>query len=129
MHRTFIRVHNLLLKKTSSHRNLVYLMCSRGRVPLAPSVKELLLKESNPPDLIVYNILIFHLFQTQYSLFVDSLLDELHDKGLQFDGFTYNFLVYGYGRVEKAVNLLNVMLKKGNILSSSSYDSLIQGFL
>ncbi|KAL6990528.1 hypothetical protein U1Q18_042263 [Sarracenia purpurea var. burkii] len=92
-----------------SYRNLVYLMCSRGRVPLALSVKELLLKENNPPDLIIYNILIFYLFRTQNSLFVDSLLDELQDKGLQFDGFTYNFLVYGYSHCKEASRSLQYL--------------------
>ncbi|CAL5325040.1 unnamed protein product [Camellia sinensis] len=108
-----IMIRNNLKVSISSYRNLVCLMCMMGRVSSALSVKELLLKERNPPHLIIYNILIFYLFRTRNSLFVDALLDELQQKGLQVDGVTYDFLVYGYSQcqeVSRSLHYLTTMM-------------------
>ncbi|XP_059640400.1 pentatricopeptide repeat-containing protein At5g15280, mitochondrial isoform X2 [Cornus florida] len=98
-----------------SYRNLVRFMCMEGRVPFALSMKELMLKESNPPYLTIYNILIFRLFSTGNILIVDTLLHELQEKGLQLDTVTYNFLVYGYSRckaVSRSLQYLNAAMLK-----------------
>ncbi|CAK9186072.1 unnamed protein product [Ilex paraguariensis] len=102
--RSFWKVRELLgvmIKKNlsisiSSYRNLVRLMCMEGRASFAFSIKELMLKESNLPYIVVYNILIFYLFLSGNRLLVDSLLDELQQKGLQVNGVTYNFVVHGF---------------------------------
>ncbi|KAG5527575.1 hypothetical protein RHGRI_028474 [Rhododendron griersonianum] len=112
----------------SSYSKLVCLLCTRGRVHSALSLKELLLRESNPPYLVIYNILIFYLFQTRKSLFVDALLDELQEKGLQLDGFTYNFLVYGYSHCKQlllSLHYLTTMMSTGHRPSNRAMRTII----
>ncbi|XP_057481082.1 pentatricopeptide repeat-containing protein At5g15280, mitochondrial-like [Actinidia eriantha] len=113
----------------SSYRNLVSLMCTTCRVRSALSLKELLLKESNHPNLIIYSILIFYLFRTGNNLFVDALVDELQEKGLQLDGVTYNFLVYGYSQckdLSRSLQYLTTMMSEEHRPSNRSMRTVIK---
>ncbi|RVW80883.1 Pentatricopeptide repeat-containing protein, mitochondrial [Vitis vinifera] len=99
----------------SVYRNVVRLLCMNGMVLPLLRMKELMLRENNFPHLIVYNILIYHLFQTGNSLLVKVILGELHKKGLLFDEVTYNFLVYGFLQskdVPTSVQYLTAMISK-----------------
>ncbi|KAF8408123.1 hypothetical protein HHK36_007266 [Tetracentron sinense] len=110
-----IMIRNNFNLSILSYRNMVCLMCMEGRVLQALSVKELMLRETNSPYLVIYNILIFHLFQTQNNLLVTTLLGEMHEKGLTLDEVTHNFLVNGYYKckdVSSSVEALNTMIGK-----------------
>lgn len=112
----------------SSYSKLVCLLCTRGRVHSAQSLKELMLRESNPLYLVIYNILIFYLFQTRKSEFVDALLDELQEKALQLDGFTYNFLVFGYScckQLPLSLHYLITMMSEGHRPSNRAMRTII----
>ncbi|CAN4090658.1 unnamed protein product [Withania somnifera] len=80
----------------SSYRNLVRLMCTEGKVSTALSLKEHMLKQSNPPAAVIYNILVYSLFSTNKTPVVNALVHELLGKGLQLDEVTYNYLVQGF---------------------------------
>ncbi|KAI3808663.1 hypothetical protein L1987_24620 [Smallanthus sonchifolius] len=93
-------VFGAILKKNitiyiSSYSKFVSLMCNEGRSHFAFLLKDLMVKQSCS-HIALYNILIFHLFASKNSAFVDMLLDEIQEKGLEFDDVTYNFLVYGF---------------------------------
>ncbi|XP_052198163.1 pentatricopeptide repeat-containing protein At5g15280, mitochondrial [Diospyros lotus] len=112
----------------SSYRNLVCLLCTRSMVPSALNVKELLLKEINPPYIVIYNILIFYLLRTKNSSFMDELLDEFQGKGLQLDGVTYNFLVHGYSQCKElshSVHYLTTMMRVEHRPSNRSLRTII----
>ncbi|KAI3748017.1 hypothetical protein L6452_10827 [Arctium lappa] len=112
-------VLGVILKKNitisiSSYSKLVSLMCNDGRIPFALSIKDLMVKY-NSSHLTVYNILIFHLFASRNGAYVDMLLDEIQEKGLEFDTVTYNFLVYGFSRcksVSRSLQYLTAMMSK-----------------
>ncbi|PON96366.1 Tetratricopeptide-like helical domain containing protein [Trema orientale] len=93
----------------SSYRSLVCLMCKEGRVLHALNLKELMLGQSESHDLIIYNILIFSLFSTGNSLFVNEVLDDLQKKRLQLDDVSYNFLVYGFSRCKDGPSTLHYL--------------------
>ena len=99
----------------SSYRNLLQLMFLEGRVLHALSLKELILGQSKSNDLIIYNILIFSLFETGNSSLVHKILDELQEKELLPNEVTYNFLVYGFSQcknVSSTVHWLSTMISK-----------------
>ncbi|XP_071706467.1 pentatricopeptide repeat-containing protein At5g15280, mitochondrial [Rutidosis leptorrhynchoides] len=81
----------------SSYSKLVSLMCKTGRFNLALWLKDLMVKQSFV-HITVYNILIFHFMASRNIELVDALLDEIQESGLEFDSFTYNFLVYGFSK-------------------------------
>ncbi|XP_062106627.1 pentatricopeptide repeat-containing protein At5g15280, mitochondrial [Humulus lupulus] len=99
----------------SAYRNLVRLMCMEGEVSCALKLKELVLGQSKSHDLVINNILIFSLFSTGNSLFVNEVVDDLQKKKLQLDEVSYNFLVYGFYEckdVSSAFQYLSTMLSK-----------------
>ncbi|XP_024989655.1 pentatricopeptide repeat-containing protein At5g15280, mitochondrial [Cynara cardunculus var. scolymus] len=112
-------VVGVILKKNitisiSSYSKLVSLMCNDGRIPFALLIKDLMVEQSSS-HLTLYNILIFHLFASRNSACVDILLDEIQDKGLEFDNVTYNFLVYGFSQckaVPRSLQYLTAMMSK-----------------
>ncbi|XAR51719.1 hypothetical protein NMG60_11006432 [Bertholletia excelsa] len=111
-----------------SYSNLVCLMCRVGMLHSALGLKELLLKEANPPYLIIYNILIFYLLRTRNSSFVDAVLGELQEKKLQLDGVTYNFLVCGYSwckELSRSLQYLHAMMSEGHKPSNRSMRTII----
>ena len=99
----------------SVYRDVVRLLCKNGMIRPLLSMKVLMLTENNFLYLVVYNILIFHLFRTGNSLLVKVILGELHKKGLLLDEFTYNFIVYGFCRskdLPTSVQYLTGMISK-----------------
>lgn len=111
-----------------SYSKLVCLLCTRGRVYSALSLKEFLLSENNPPYLVIYNILIFYLLRTRNILFVDALLGELQEKGLQLDGVAYNFLAYGYSHCKElslSLHYLTTMVSTGHRPSNRNMRTII----
>ncbi|KAM6550038.1 hypothetical protein CsatB_021714 [Cannabis sativa] len=100
---------------TTTYRNLVRLMCMEGEVSCALKLKELMLGQSKIPNLVIYNILIFSLFFSGNSLFVNEVVNDLQKKTLQLDEVSYNFLVYGFYQCKDLANAsqyLSTMLSK-----------------
>lgn len=98
-----------------SYRNLVRLMCMQSQVHNALRLKDVMLRESRLPQLVLYNILIFRLFQVGCDSVVAKLIDEMHERCLMIDQVTYNFLIYGYylcKNASKSVEILNTMIDK-----------------
>ncbi|CAH1437612.1 unnamed protein product [Lactuca virosa] len=100
----------------SSYSKLVSLMCNEGqfRFRFQLWIKDVMVKQSSS-HITVYNILIFHLFASGNSECVNILLDEIQEKGLDFDGVTYNFLVYGFSKcknMSRALYYLSEMMSK-----------------
>ncbi|XP_058096388.1 pentatricopeptide repeat-containing protein At5g15280, mitochondrial [Magnolia sinica] len=119
----------VLLRKNASitiygYRDLVRMMCMQGRVHNALSLKDVILREDEYPYLVIYNIMIFYLFQMGRSLLVTELLGEMHKRGLILDQVTYNFLTCGYFKckdVPKSVEMLKNMIGKNLRPSSRSF--------
>ncbi|OMP03569.1 hypothetical protein COLO4_10330 [Corchorus olitorius] len=63
--------------------------------------------------------------QSAFSLVQSALLEGFCMK-VNYDDLIKKFCFYG--RLNKAVDLLNIMLNRGNLPESTSYDSVIQGF-
>ncbi|XP_024025345.1 pentatricopeptide repeat-containing protein At5g15280, mitochondrial [Morus notabilis] len=98
-----------------TYRNLVHLMCMEGRVLRAVRLKERMLGQSKSHDLIIYNILVFHLFATGNILFVNDIVHDLQKEEVELDEVSYNFLVYGFSRckdVSSALHYLSTMISK-----------------
>ncbi|XWS30238.1 hypothetical protein CRYUN_Cryun24cG0099600 [Craigia yunnanensis] len=141
----------------SSYRSWMCLMCSAGRYLSALSLKEFVLGQSQPDTLVIYNIFLFYLLSAGNILAVNKVLNELQGKGLPPNEATNDFLAYGFSKCREAlelsremesrgwihgsvvqyrivggllshVDLLNIMLKRGNLPDSTSYDSVIHGF-
>ncbi|KAI7752454.1 hypothetical protein M8C21_020346 [Ambrosia artemisiifolia] len=116
---------------TSSYSKFVSLMCNEGRSCYAFSLKDLMVKQSSS-HITLYNILIFHLFASKNSLFVDMLLDEIQEKGLVFDDVTYNFLVYGFSNCKagsRSVYYLTEMMSKELKPSNRSLRAVVRSLL
>ncbi|XP_010258297.1 PREDICTED: pentatricopeptide repeat-containing protein At5g15280 [Nelumbo nucifera] len=114
-----------------SYRNLVCLMCLKGRLFHALNIKSLMLREINSTSLVVYNILILHLFRSGYNSYVTTLLGEMQKKNLLLDKVTYNFLVHGYYKckdVPKSVQTLETMIDKGLKPSNRSLTTVIRHY-
>lgn len=114
-----------------SYSKLVSLMCNTGRSHLAFSLKDLMVKQCSS-HITVYNILIFHLFASKNNVFVDMLLDEIQEKGLEFDDITYNFLIYGFSNCKarsRLVYYLTEMMCKELKPSNRSLRAVIRSLL
>lgn len=97
----------------SVYRTLVRMMCMQCQMHDALRLKDVMLRDTNYPQLVIYNILIFYLFRIGNSSSVEQILDEMHEKHLIFDEVTYNFLIYGYYQSKhpsKSVETLNTMI-------------------
>ncbi|KAJ0818012.1 putative tetratricopeptide-like helical domain superfamily [Helianthus annuus] len=131
-------VFGAILKKnitiyTSSYSKFVSLMCNDGRYRFAFSLKDLMVKQSSSHiDITLYNILMFHLFASKNSVFVDTILDEIQEKRLEFDDVTYNFLVYGFSNCEsgsRSVYYLTEMMSKDLKPSNRSLRAVVRSLL
>ncbi|XP_027151157.1 pentatricopeptide repeat-containing protein At5g15280, mitochondrial [Coffea eugenioides] len=102
---------------TSTYCNLVQLACAAGKFSSALSLKELLLKENSLSQIATYNILLFHLSLVQNTTrVVDTIVDGIQSKGLQFDAVTYNSIVKGasYNNdVPRSLRYLETMITQG----------------
>ncbi|KAI3704746.1 hypothetical protein L1987_74973 [Smallanthus sonchifolius] len=129
-------VFGAILKKNitiyiSSYSKFVSLMCNEGRSHFAFLLKDVMVKQSSS-HIALYNILIFHLFASKNSVFVDMLLDEIQEKGLEFDDVTYNFLVYGFSNCNigsRSVFYLTEMMSKELKPSNRSLRAVIRSLL
>ncbi|MCE3052072.1 hypothetical protein HAX54_051503 [Datura stramonium] len=104
-----------LVISIASYRNIVRLMCTEGKVSTALCLKEHMLKQSNPPTAVIYNILIYYLFSTNKTSVVNTLVHELLGTRLQLDEVTYNYLVQGFcwcKDLSSATRYLKSMMEK-----------------
>ncbi|XP_057788021.1 pentatricopeptide repeat-containing protein At5g15280, mitochondrial [Salvia miltiorrhiza] len=98
---------------TCSYSNMVRLTCRNGMFSLALSLKELMLRVTHIPELVLYNILIFHISSKQKKL--DTVIGALQNKGLQFDDVTFNFVIRGLllcKNVSDSLHYLTAMTRK-----------------
>lgn len=112
----------------SGYRTLVRMMCMQCQMHNALRLKNVMLRETKYPQLVIYNILIFYLFRMGSSLMVEKLLDEMLEKHLIFDEVTCNFLIYGYYKCKdasKSVVTLNTMIDKNMRPSNRSFRMVI----
>ncbi|WOL02683.1 pentatricopeptide repeat-containing protein [Canna indica] len=111
---TLIRVHGNL--SISGYRSLMCQMLLNGLISHALRLKDIIQYKDESSELSLYNILIFHLFQTGNSSIVETLLKDMQEKQFFPDKNTYDFLVHGFhkcGEVLKSVEALNMMICKG----------------
>ncbi|KAL9152440.1 hypothetical protein ABFS82_11G122500 [Erythranthe guttata] len=80
----------------STYGNILRMACKKGNFFLAMRSKELMLRITEFPEIVLYNILIFHISSTKNSSVLDSMIEELRKKGLQFDDVTYNYVIRGF---------------------------------
>ncbi|CAH2072696.1 unnamed protein product [Thlaspi arvense] len=112
-----ILVRKNVICSVASYREYVRKMCSERQFLSAISLKEfLLLRGSNPDGLIIYNLLIFHLFRSKNRLEVNKVLLDMQGRGLLPDETTFNFLVHGYslcGDYSSSLRYLSDMISEG----------------
>ncbi|KAG0475836.1 hypothetical protein HPP92_012677 [Vanilla planifolia] len=114
----------------SSYRCLV-LYCHQRLFKCSIDLQKLIQLESTSMGLILNNILIFSLFQTDKSFLVNDLLDNMQKKHLIPDSSTYNFLVNGYYKCRnelKAVSIFHEMVSHGVIPNNRSLKNVIHYF-
>ncbi|KNA12968.1 hypothetical protein SOVF_120540 [Spinacia oleracea] len=112
----------------SSYRDLIYLLCKKGMFYSAQGLKSLVVVRNNIPFSVVYNILIFRLFQTGKHYLVDVLVDELEESGQQLDEVGYNFLIHGFSAckdMKRSMKFFNDMINKGLRPSNRSLRAVI----
>ncbi|EOA19815.1 hypothetical protein CARUB_v10000061mg [Capsella rubella] len=112
-----ILVRKNIICSVMSYREYVRKMCLERQFLSAIRLKEfLVLGESNPGGVIIYNLLIFYLFQAKNRLEVNNVLLEMREKGFLPDETTFNFLVHGYslsGDYSSSVQYLSAMISEG----------------
>ncbi|KAL2956740.1 hypothetical protein AAZX31_18G103000 [Glycine max] len=100
----------------TSYKNLVRLVCRKGRVQFALSLKNLLLAQCPLDGLIIYNILMFYLLKDGNSLDVNKILTEMEEKKVVLDEVGHNFVVYGFLQcrdLSSSLHYLTTMISKG----------------
>ncbi|CAN6847924.1 unnamed protein product [Brassica oleracea] len=105
-----IIVRKNVIVSVKSYREYVRRMCSERKFI------SLLLGESNPDGVIIYNLLIFYLFKAKNHTEVEKVLLEMQGRGLFPDETTFNFLVYGYyscGDYSNSLRYLSAMISEG----------------
>ncbi|KAL7094722.1 hypothetical protein ACP275_11G121500 [Erythranthe tilingii] len=80
----------------STYGNILRMACKEGNFLLAIRSKVLMLRTTKFPEIVLYNILIFHISSTKNSSVLGSVIEELRKKGLQFDDVTYNYVIRGF---------------------------------
>lgn len=91
-----VMIRKNLSISNSSYSNMTRLTCRDGNFSLALSLKELMLRLTCIPELVLYNILIFHVSSMRNRFFLDTVIAALQSKGLQFDDVTFNFVIRGF---------------------------------
>ncbi|RID73445.1 hypothetical protein BRARA_B00598 [Brassica rapa] len=105
-----IIVRKNVICSVTSYREYVRRMCSERKFI------SLLLGESNPDGVIIYNLLIFYLFRDKNHKEVEKVLLEMQGRGFLPDEATLNFLVYGYyscGDYLNSLRYLSAMISEG----------------
>ncbi|CAH8271167.1 unnamed protein product [Arabidopsis lyrata] len=112
-----LMVRKNVICSVKSYREYVRKMCLELQFLSAISLKEfLLLGESNPSGVIIYNMLIFYMFRATNHLEVNKVLLEMQGRELLPDETTFNFLVHGYsssGDYSSSLRYLSAMISKG----------------
>ncbi|KAL1205918.1 Pentatricopeptide repeat-containing protein [Cardamine amara subsp. amara] len=112
-----ILIRKNIICSVTSYGEYVRKMCLERQFLSAISLKEfLLLGESSPGSVIIYNLLIFYLFLAKNCLEVNKVLLEMEGRGLLPDETTFNFLVHGYsssGDSSSSLRYLSAMISKG----------------
>ncbi|CAN7121390.1 unnamed protein product [Brassica rapa subsp. narinosa] len=109
-----IIVRKNVIVSVKSYREYIQRMCSERKFLFAMSL--LLLGESNPHGVIIYNLLIFYLFRDKNHKEVEKVLLGMQGRGLLPDEATFNFLVYGYyscGDYLNSLRYLSAMISEG----------------
>ncbi|KAL8529501.1 hypothetical protein ACS0TY_006798 [Phlomoides rotata] len=120
-----IMIRKNLSISSSSYSNMVRLACTRGKFSVALSLNELMLLVTVVPELVLYNILIFHVSSMQNSSLLNAVIDK---KGLQFDDVTYNFAIRGFllcGDVSCSLNYMKTMIRQDHRPSNRSLRGVI----
>lgn len=107
----------------SSYSNMVRLICRDEKFLLAFSLKELMLQVSCIPELVLYNILIFHISSVRNRFFLKTVIAALQNKELEFDDVTFNFVIQGLLLCDDAsysLHYLRAMMSKDLKPSSRS---------
>ncbi|KAM0936187.1 putative tetratricopeptide-like helical domain superfamily [Dioscorea sansibarensis] len=100
----------------ASFRCLVRQFCAHDQLSSAFKLRKLIHQGGGFQPLILYNILIYYLFQSGDSLHVETLLNEMQMTHVSPDQVTYDFLVSGFSRCgdfSKSVEVLHTMVSKG----------------
>ncbi|OWM64568.1 pentatricopeptide repeat-containing protein At5g15280, mitochondrial [Punica granatum] len=124
-----LMVRRNLSLSVSSFRMIVRLMCVQGRLNRVLGLKEFMLGQSNSNGLVIYNILIFHLFMTGKSWVVHSILSEMQAKSFLPDEVTYNFLICGFSHCQdypSSMHYLSAMMSKEHRPSNRSLRNVIR---
>ncbi|KAL0431726.1 UNVERIFIED_CONTAM: Pentatricopeptide repeat-containing protein, mitochondrial [Sesamum radiatum] len=99
----------------SSYSNIVRLICAEEKFPLALSLKRLMLQVTYLQELVLCNILIFHVSSTRDSLLLNAVVDALQKNDLQFDEVTYNFVIRGFllcNDISRSLRYLTTMIRQ-----------------
>uniref|UniRef100_A0ACD5WF40 Uncharacterized protein n=2 Tax=Avena sativa TaxID=4498 RepID=A0ACD5WF40_AVESA len=107
----------------SSYRFLVCRMCEQSQFSSALCLKEIIQHSDKSTELILYNILMFCLFQRKNIMQVHDLLKDMKGNGISPDKITYDFLVYGFnkcGDTDRSVNMLDACIAQGLTPSNRS---------
>uniref|UniRef100_A0A6V7QVF6 Pentatricopeptide repeat-containing protein n=1 Tax=Ananas comosus var. bracteatus TaxID=296719 RepID=A0A6V7QVF6_ANACO len=124
-----VRMHTNL--SISGYRSLLWQFGMHYQFYNVLRLKELIEIESKSKELILCNILIFHLFRAGDILLVKRILKDMEDRDITLDEVGYNFLVYGFYKcqnVKMAVETLNILLAKGLRPSTRSLRIMISHF-
>ncbi|KAL6507347.1 hypothetical protein OROGR_023542 [Orobanche gracilis] len=99
----------------SSYSKMVRLACAGGEFFLAISLKELMLRKSDFPQLVLHNILIFQVSSTRNSFLLDEIVSMLRKNGLDFDNVTYDYVIQGFllcGNASRSLHYLTAMISR-----------------
>ncbi|KAG5002006.1 hypothetical protein JHK87_023078 [Glycine soja] len=123
----------------TSYRNLVRLVCMKGRVQFTLSLKNLMLALCPLDWLIIYNILMFYLLSAGNSLDVNKILTEIEEKkvdlmklGLKPSNRSLRKVISSpcdAGDLQKALELSQEMRFRGWIHDSAIQTSIVESLL
>ncbi|KAG8366813.1 hypothetical protein BUALT_Bualt16G0006800 [Buddleja alternifolia] len=108
-------IRNNVSISVSSYGNMACLVCKDEKFFPALNLKELMLRVTNLPELVLHNIMIFHVSLTRNGFLLDATIDALKNKGLEFDDVTYNFVAHGFllcNDISRSLHYLRTMIRR-----------------
>ncbi|CAA0823387.1 Pentatricopeptide repeat-containing protein [Striga hermonthica] len=99
-----------------SYSKMVRSACTEDKFSIAICLKELMVHTSELPQLVLYNILIFHISSMRAHLLLDEIIFTLGKKDIQFDDVTYNYVIRGFLLCEdtsRCLHYLTAMISQG----------------